>query len=142
MNAPQTPYPVKQADLEGVIDARLIEWFEHFRNYTYGRKQGHRRSSTVAGDYQTPGYMDWANGADEEKAEWIRTRNLDEAVNAVKDEPQRWHTALVFNARNLHIGRVIWDSPRLPVDREEREILIQEARNLLATELHKRNLLK
>jgi hypothetical protein len=132
------PYPVKGTTFDEKLDGVLREWYDHFRRYTYGGKQGHRNGTGATGDYIAPGHMDWWNGSEDERADEIRKQWIAEAVDAVPNEPEPWHTALIFHARNLWIGRVIWDSPRLPVDREERGILILEARNLLATELHKR----
>lgn len=55
-----------------------------------------------------------------------------EAVDAVIDSiPQPHRTALAFQARNLNSRVQVWSSPRLPLNWEERQILLMEARNML-----------
>mgnify|MGYP001568630850 CR=1 FL=1 len=49
------------------------------------------------------------------------------------DEPYR--SAIHVNARNCCTGREVWLSPRLPKDREERRLLVLEARNILLRRL-------
>lgn len=56
-----------------------------------------------------------------------------EAVDAVIDRIDQPHrTALAFNARNLNSRAQVWSSPRLPIDQQERQVLLMEARNKLA----------
>lgn len=44
-------------------------------------------------------------------------------------------TALQIQARNLVTGRSVWSSARLPVDVEERAIILMKARNCLTNRL-------
>ncbi|RYF24997.1 MAG: hypothetical protein EOO23_09210 [Comamonadaceae bacterium] len=57
---------------------------------------------------------------------------LDFHVGEMAD-PHR--AAIYVLARNCYTGRSVWISPRLPTDREEREVVIQEARNRLTRSL-------
>lgn len=66
-----------------------------------------------------------------------------EAVDAVIDSiPQPHRTALAFNARNLHCRAQVWSSPRLPACQSERQVLLMEARNMLARGLMEKGVLQ
>lgn len=57
---------------------------------------------------------------------------IDFHVSEMKD-PHR--AAIHILARNCYTGRSVWISPRLPVDLEERQVVIAEARNMLTRRL-------
>lgn len=44
-------------------------------------------------------------------------------------------TAIGINARNLVTGRSLWTSARLPADLEQRQLILQAARNILTNRL-------
>jgi len=44
-------------------------------------------------------------------------------------------TAIYLNARNLHTGKQVWNSLRLPSDQTERQKVVAEARNILVKRL-------
>lgn len=48
---------------------------------------------------------------------------------------QAYRSAILANARNLHAGKSVWSSPRLPTDPIERAVVLLEARNLLTRRL-------
>ncbi len=48
-------------------------------------------------------------------------------------EPHR--SAVYVLARNCYTGNNVWLSPRLPANREERELIVLEARNMLSRKL-------
>lgn len=53
-----------------------------------------------------------------------------------KGGPNRaYRSAIHAHARNLHVGRSVWASPRLPTDPMERAVVLLEARNLLTRRL-------
>lgn len=132
-----SPVPVKQEmTLDMLLNALLIEWFEHFRGYTLSGP-GHRSDSISTQDYRTPTHHDWKNGAADERADDLQVRAVDAAINRVPNTPERWRTALEFNARNLHQRYSVWNSPLLPATKAEREVLLLEARNKFAMELRK-----
>ena len=65
-----------------------------------------------------------------------------EAIDAVMDAiPQPHRTVLAFQARNLNSRAQVWSSPRLPVNWEERQILLMEARNMLTRGLMAKGLI-
>jgi hypothetical protein len=138
-----TPVPlVKQkSSIDQQLDAMLTDWFEHYRHYTYGTGQGHRSASSTTQDYRTPAHLDWFNGAADERAEKIRLEGINECMDQVPNAPHRWRTALEFHARNLYAHITVWYSPVLPATREEREVLILEARNKLLAELRRKDLI-
>jgi len=68
----------------------------------------------------------------------------DDSIDAARCESVDFHvmqlepshrTALQLQARNLVTGLSVWSSPRLPVDLEERTVLLMEARNKLLRRL-------
>jgi len=48
-------------------------------------------------------------------------------------DPHR--TGIYINARNVHTGRSVWSSPRLPADPLERGVVVTEARVMLLKRL-------
>lgn len=54
---------------------------------------------------------------------------------AVLETSEPWRAALYEDARNLYTGLAVWNSPRLPRDPISREIICEEARQLLAMRL-------
>ena len=62
-------------------------------------------------------------------------RAVDYAVERIPNTPMPWCTCLQVHARNLYTGRVVWMSPRLPQEKGELELLLLEARNMLARRL-------
>ena len=133
------PFRVREVTLDGLIDALLIEWHQYRAGYQLS--VGHRSASVTTQDYQTPGHHDWKNGAADERAEKYRSRSLCEAVDAVPNEPQPWHTTLVLEAHNLAAGVRVWSSSRLPQDPEELDVLRLEARTRFAVEAKRRSLI-
>lgn len=118
------------------LDGLLIDWYEWFRNYQLSA--GHRSTSATTQDHRSPTHMDYRNGAEDARANVEQMKAVDEAMHRIPNpEHRRWRTALEFNARNLHQRLTVWYSPYLPATREERDVLILEARNMLLLELRK-----
>lgn len=120
------------------LDALLVAWHEWVKGYTFTR--GYTRDRTTA-DYRAPAYMDWWNGAADERAEELQVQAVDEAIQSIPNEPHRWRTALEFNARNLAQGITVWYSPLLPPTRAERDVLLLEARNRLMLQLRSKGVM-
>ena len=57
---------------------------------------------------------------------------IDFQVGEMRD-PHR--SAIHAHARNLHTGRAVWSSPRLPTDPVERGVILMEAKNQLMLRL-------
>jgi hypothetical protein len=131
---------VVEPTIDQLLDVLLVEWHQYVSDFSYSGS-GHQRQSATTRDYSTPSHMDWRNGAEDARADRMQLQSIDEAVQAIPDEPHRWRTALAFHARNLHSGVTVWFSPLMPRTREERDVLIIEARTKFLIELRKRNLL-
>lgn len=59
-----------------------------------------------------------------------------EAVDFQVGEMHDPHRAAIYaHARNLHAGRAVWSSPRLPADPIERGVILIEAKNKLMRRL-------
>lgn len=100
----------------GVVNEILQEWHQWCSNTHVGSGYGNRSVSCSIG----PG-----GGGSWEVADL-------EAVDAVIDAIAQPHrTAISFMARNLASRAQVWSSPRLPAKREELQVLLLEARNLL-----------
>ena len=100
----------------GVVNEILQEWHQWCSNTHVGSGYGNRSVSCSVG----PG-----GGGSWEVADL-------EAVDAVIDAiPQPHRTAISFIARNLACRAQVWSSPRLPAKRDELQVLLLEARNLL-----------
>jgi hypothetical protein len=121
-----------QVDLK--LDALLIAWYEYRRGYRFGR--GHK-AAAVTSSYQTPGHWDWKNGASDDRANELVDKQVDQAIQRIPNVPERWRTALEFEAMNLSSGAAVWTSPMLPRDKNAREVLVLEARNRLLVELRR-----
>ena len=132
--------PVRQIQsVDEMLDSLLLEWYEHFRGYTLTK--GHRTASATTADYSTPTHHDWRNGAEDDRAEKLRKKWLNECMEAVPNHPHRWRTVLEMHARNLHSGASVWGSLVLPKDKNELEILLIEARNKLLLQLKRKDLI-
>lgn len=119
-----------QNDLQDVLSGLLQDW-HHYCQRTHDRK-GYPGKAACFGQSRSNSQHDWENGLESDLVDKRIMQGFDAAINRV---PQPWHTALQFEARNLAVRYQVWVSPRLPANREEREVLILEARNLLLKEL-------
>jgi hypothetical protein len=131
-----TPSTAPERDeFEFKLDRLLADWYEWKKGYKLTR--GYSGRDSTCRDHRTPGHFDWWNGAADARADELQLKAFDEAVERVPNAPQRWNTALQFEAMNLASSAAVWSSPMLPKDREEREILVREARNMLLRELQR-----
>lgn len=119
--------------LDQQLDALLKAWHEYAKGYQHTRGFASDRRTT--GAYSTPGHMDWWNGSAHDRADELQVRAVDDAIQNIPNEPERWRTALEFHARNLYLGITVWYSPHLPPTREARDVLLLEARNKLMLQL-------
>lgn len=118
--------------MDFVLDDLLQRWFKWQQGYEYGR--GYASSDATCRGYSTPTHWDWQNGAEDERAEEQQMRGVDKAIGKVPNDPYPWNTCLHFEARNLASQAQVWSSMRLPAG-AELDVLRQEARNMLATQL-------
>ena len=125
--------------LDERLDGLLAEW--HDWRQRYNLNAGHRAASATTQDHRSPGYMDWWNGAAEARADDLLIRQVDAAIARIPNEPHPWRLAIEFQARNLAQRITVWYSPRLPPTRDERDVLLLEARNKLLLELRSEGVL-
>jgi hypothetical protein len=119
-------------DLQDLLSSMLADW-HNWSHYTSDRA-GPAGKTAVFGQSRSNSQYDWENGLESDA---IDRRIMQGFDNAAQRVPQPWLTALQFEARNLAVRYQVWASPRLPTNREEREVLILEARNKLLKELAK-----
>lgn len=127
------PNTTLDEDLDFRLDRLLAEWYEWRRSYRLTK--GYAGRDATCRDYRTPGHWDWKNGAADDRADDLMVKAVDAAIERIPNAPQRWNTAIQFEAMNLHSGAAVWTSPMLPQSHEEREVLVLEARNMLLMEL-------
>lgn len=122
--------------VDAKLDGLLIDWYDFHRRYTLN--VGHSSTSATTKDHRSAGYMDWRNGAEDDRADVLVLKAVDNAMHRIPNEhPRRYRTALEFNARNLYYRLSVWYSAALPGTREERDVLVLEARNMLLLELRR-----
>lgn len=126
---------IQKTSIDYRLDELLILWHQHRSGYQISR--GYSGNDATCKDYRAPTHFDWANGAAEARADAIEVGVVEEAMESIPNSPHRWNTALTFEARNLSTGAAVWTSPVLPRNRDELEVLIIEARNMLLKELRR-----
>jgi hypothetical protein len=129
----QFAYVAPERDpIDVILDMHLRSWYVWRLEYRHAR--GHK-AAAVTSEYNAPGHFDWSNGAAEARADDLVDRAMEDAVQRIPNAPQRWRTAIEFEAMNLHCKAAVWESPYLPKNPAERETLVLEARNMLLREL-------
>ena len=111
------------------LDDILARWHAWARGYSPAGRQGacpmFRQARSSRG---------WDDTADIIDAE-VHQSTM-EAVDFQVGEMQDPHRAAIHaHARNLHTGRSVWPSPRLPADPMERAVILLEAMNQLMRRL-------
>lgn len=114
---------IELAEREQDLDQLLSQWhtWQHVSRVT----AGHGRQSAGFGSYRTSRQYDDANGALDSDLDNIRCKAVDVAAQQMQD-PHR--AAIYVLARNLCTGHAVWQSPRLPQDREARAVIVTQAR--------------
>lgn len=119
-------------DPDAILDDLLERW--HVWKAAYRATRSWAGANATCRDATSGMLYDRETGALDAGIEKTIMQGFDEIVDSV---PQPWNTALQMQARNLATGYEVWHSPRLPASREEREVLLLEARNKLMTALAK-----
>lgn len=117
-------------DIQNVLSGMLADWHRYCQHTS--EKHGFAGKAAGFGQSRSNSQYDWQNGVEDEMVDRRIMQGFDASIQRV---PQPWFTALQFEARNLAVRYQVWSSPRLPTNREEREVLILEARNRLLREL-------
>lgn len=121
---------MKREDLQYVLNDLLFRWHVWSRHTAY--KAGFAGKAAGFGQSRSNSQYDWESGVESALVDKRVMEGFDAAAQRI---PQPWFTALQFEARNLSTGYAVWTSPRLPTNREEREVLVLEARVRLLKEL-------
>lgn len=119
-------------DIQDVLSGLLADWHTWSRHTAH--RSGYPGKAACFGQSRSNSQYDWQNGHESAAVDRMVMQGFDAAIQRI---PQPWLTALQFEARNLAVRHQVWTSPRLPANREEREVLILEARNKLLKELAK-----
>ena len=116
-------------DSNAILDDLLARWHHHCKHYSpvpvAGCDPMFRNAVSPKG---------WDSTADiaDDTVNSAQMKAVDFHVGEMK-EPYR--AAIYITARNCYTGHNVWLSPRLPADRDEREIVILEARNIITRKL-------
>ena len=119
-------------DVQEVLSGLLADW--HIWSSHTHQRGGYAGRAAGFGQARSNSQYDWSNNIESDLVDKRIMEGFDASIQRV---PQPWFTALQFEARNLAVRYQVWASPRLPKDREAREVLILEARNRLLKELAK-----
>lgn len=123
---PTLEEPPSEAEINERLNDLLARWHAYSSGYSLGK--GYPSADAACRHSKSSSSWDGWNGVSDAQVE----KKIMEAFDAcVWTIPQPHLTAIQFQARNLHTGRQVWNSPRLPADEEERRILTMEARNML-----------
>jgi len=128
--------PPTEAEINERLNDLLTRWHAHCNGYSACK--GYPSANAACRQAQTTSVWDAWSGAQDDAA---NHRIMEEFDAAMWDVPQPYLTALQLQARNLHTGKQVWQSPRLPADPMERGVLLMEGRNLLMRGLAKRGVM-
>lgn len=116
-------------DSKAILDDILSRWHQWAKSYSVVRVAG---SDPMFRNAKAGRGWDSADDIIDNEINGDIMKAIDFEVSEMQD-PHR--TAIYFNARNCATGRHVWNSPRLPVDPQERALIVVEARNLLMRRL-------
>lgn len=116
-------------DSNAILDDLLARWHHHCKHYSPVPVAG---SDPMFRNAVSP--KGWDSTADiaDDTVNSAQMKAVDFHVGEMK-EPYR--AAIYITARNCYTGHSVWMSPRLPADKEERDIVILEARNIITRKL-------
>ena len=113
------------------LDDLLSRWHWWAKGTKVGR--GHADHSTVTGDnYRPSRQRDDENGKLDDDLDARTCRTVDGCVRTLEDP---YRTAIYMDARNICTGVAVWNSPRLPENRDERAAVLKAARGYLTIKL-------
>lgn len=122
-------------DSAAILDGLLAAWHQ-WQKIPHVR--GFPSRSLVTGEYIVSRQYDTENGALDAALEHRTMKTLDFQVSQMA-EPHK--SAIYANARALVVGAAVFSSPRLPIDRAERLIVISDARSMLIRRLQRAGVL-
>lgn len=116
-------------DVNVILDDILSRWHHHCKHFSpvavCGADPMFRNAVSPKG---------WDTTADiaDDTVNSAQMKAVDFHVSEMQD-PHR--AAIHVLARNCYTGHSVWMSPRLPSDKEERAVVVMEARNMLTRRL-------
>lgn len=116
-------------DARHILDDLLAEWHHWCRSFQYAKDIG---PSAMWHDAQTPRHWDSTSTIADDAIRNTRMEALDFHINELQP---LYRTALQIEARNLHSGKAVWTSPRLPADADKRALIVGQARYALLLRL-------
>jgi hypothetical protein len=112
------------------LEAVLCRWHQWQQSHRFGR--GYNSRSLVCGEYRASRQYDDANGALDDGIENAIMKTVDFQVSEMRDP----HRAAVYClAQALTIGVSVFTSPRLPIDKSERDAVVVQARRIITARL-------
>ena len=105
------------------LDRVLSLW--HWKRTGGNIGRGFNDRSLVVGEYLVSRQYDDSNGKLDDDLDERRAKAVDFAVSKMLDP---WRAAIYMLARNLYTGSSVWESPRLPQSRIDRERIVFQAR--------------
>jgi hypothetical protein len=127
----------EQDSVDVQLDRLLILWHEVTSEY---RTERTYNVPSFVLSYQSPKHNDWRH---HEIGDELEDKTTASVVGICIDRlEQPWQTAIRMQARNLATGHAVWFSPRLPADKEAREVILLEARNMLLVQLRREGVMQ
>jgi hypothetical protein len=116
-------------DSNAILDDLLARWHHHCKSYSPVPVAG--CDPMFRGAKSSRHWDSFADIADDA----VNTAQMKAIDFHVGEMQEPYRAAIYITARNCYTGHGVWLSPRLPADKEEREIVILEARNIITRKL-------
>ena len=118
------------------VSSLLAQW--HAWSSGHALTHGYPTINTTCRGARSSRQYDDANGGLDAHVDHVLMEAVDGVIDAICDP---WRSALSVQARNLHTGAKVWNSPRLPSCAVQRAELLMVAREKFVNGLMRRNLL-
>ena len=118
-----------QNDSKAILDDILARWHNYCKGFSVVPVCG---ADPMFRDAKSRGGWDSADDILDSQINSKIMKVVDFEVGEMR-EPHR--SAIYMTARNLHTGRAVWNSPRLPVDPMARGVIVVEARQQITKRL-------
>ncbi len=125
-----------QRTLAEHVNSLLAQW--HAWSSGHSLVHGYPTINTTCRIARSSRQYDDANGGLDAHIDHVLMEAVDGVIDAIADP---WRSALAVQARNLHTGAQVWNSPRLPSCAMLRGELLVAARKKFVEGLLRRNLL-
>lgn len=125
-----------QRTLAEHVNSLLAQW--HAWSAGHSLVHGYPTINTTCRIARSSRQYDDANGGLDAHIDHVLMEAVDGVIDAIADP---WRSALSVQARNLHTGAQVWNSPRLPSCVMLRGELVAAARKKFVEGLLRRNLL-